>query len=62
MTEIQWYMEEIVNLYETPPTPPIPLTSLVKAWEVVNFLNIDGEEMCTYNQGSYSNNKFMIDK
>ena len=31
MKEIQSYMEEIVNLYETPPTPPISLTSLVKA-------------------------------
>ena len=36
-------MKEIVSLYETPPTPPISLTALVKACEVINFLNIDND-------------------
>jgi len=43
MDEVQWYMHEIVSLYETPPSPPISLTALVKAWEVINFLN-EGSE------------------
>lgn len=61
MDEIQWYMHEIVSLYETPPTPPISLTSLVKAWEVINFLTLES----TFQQSqSYDdlNNYETIDK
>ena len=44
MEEVQTYMHEIVSLYENPPTPPISLTALVKAWEVVNFLTLDSQD------------------
>ena len=40
MSEVELYMWEIINLYETPPVPPISLTSLVKACEVVNLWSL----------------------
>lgn len=43
LDEIQCYMHEILTLYESPPIPPISLTSLVKACEVTNFIKMKNQ-------------------
>ncbi|CAI2370878.1 unnamed protein product [Moneuplotes crassus] len=53
MTEVYSYMTEIISLYESHPTPPISLTSLVKACEVVNLCNMKHKEIFRHSKSGH---------